>query len=82
MFLDQPLGLAVGVLCTALAYILFFRLIANVGPARTLTVTFVVPVFGVLYGTLLLGEPFGGRRVAAAAVIVAGLVLMNGPRMF
>ncbi len=36
-------------------------------------------LFGALMGTLLLGEPFGGRRVAAAAVIVIGLVLMNGP---
>jgi drug/metabolite transporter (DMT)-like permease len=39
-------------------------------------------LFGALMGTLLLGEPFGRRRVAAAAVIVVGLVLMNGPRLF
>lgn len=38
-------------------------------------------LFGALIGTLLLGEPFGGRRVAAAAVIVIGLVLMNGPQL-
>src|SRR5436190_20512481 len=37
-------------------------------------------LFGALIGTLLLGEPFGGRRVIAAAVIVSGLILMNGPR--
>jgi drug/metabolite transporter (DMT)-like permease len=37
-------------------------------------------LFGALMGTLLLGEPFGVRRVVAAAVIVSGLVLMNGPR--
>ena len=37
-------------------------------------------LFGALMGTLLLGEPFGGRRVVAAAVIVCGLILMNGPR--
>lgn len=36
-------------------------------------------LFGALMGTLLLGEPFGGRRVAAAFVIVVGLILMNGP---
>lgn len=36
-------------------------------------------LFGALIGTLLLGEPFGARRVAAAAVIVTGLLLMNGP---
>ena len=38
--------------------------------------------FGVLIGCLILGEPFGGRRVAAAFVIVSGLVLMNGPALF
>ena len=38
-------------------------------------------LFGALIGTLVLGEPFGGRRVAAAAVIVIGLVLMNGPQL-
>jgi drug/metabolite transporter (DMT)-like permease len=39
-------------------------------------------LFGALMGALLLGESFGRRRVAAAAVIVAGLVLMNAPRLF
>ena len=39
-------------------------------------------LFGALMGTLLLGEPFGVRRVIAAAVIVSGLVLMNGPQFF
>lgn len=38
-------------------------------------------LFGALIGTRLLGEPFGGRRVAAASVIVSGLVLMNGPQL-
>lgn len=38
-------------------------------------------LFGALIGTFLLGEPFGRRRVAAAAVIVIGLVLMNGPQL-
>ena len=39
-------------------------------------------LFGALMGTLLLGESFGVRRVAAALVIVSGLVLMNGPALF
>ncbi|WP_326533623.1 DMT family transporter [Pseudorhodoferax sp.] len=69
---------AVGVLCTALAYILFFRLIANVGPSRTLTVTFVVPVFGVLYGTLLLGEALTPAMLGCGAVILCGTALATG----
>jgi len=38
-------------------------------------------LFGALMGTLLLGEPFGRRRIVAAMVIVCGLVLMNGPAL-
>ena len=69
---------AAGVLCTALAYILFFRLIARVGPARTLTVTFVVPVFAVLYGTLLLGEELTLWMLGCGLVIVCGTALATG----
>ncbi|KQP19804.1 hypothetical protein ASF43_28415 [Pseudorhodoferax sp. Leaf267] len=70
--------LAAGVLCTALAYILFFRLIARVGPSRTLTVTFVVPVFAVLYGTLLLGEDLTAWMLGCGLVIVSGTALATG----
>jgi drug/metabolite transporter (DMT)-like permease len=70
--------LAAGVLCTALAYILFFRLIARIGPARTLTVTFVVPVFAVLYGTLLLGEELTAWMLGCGLVIVCGTALATG----
>src|SRR5918993_54577 len=51
------LGLAL--LSTAAAYLIYFRLIENVGPTSTLTVTLLVPVFGLLFGVLLLDEPFG-----------------------
>lgn len=73
------LGLAVaGVVCTGLAYILFFRLIATIGPARSLAVTFVVPVFGVCYGALLLGESLTPWMVACGLVIVCGTALSTG----
>jgi drug/metabolite transporter (DMT)-like permease len=68
----------VGVLCSALAYILFFRLIAAVGPARTLAVTFVVPVFGVLYGALLLGEQVTPVMLGCGAIILCGTALATG----
>ena len=70
--------LAVGVLCTGLAYILFFRLIENAGPQRALSVTFLVPVFAVLYGVLFLGEAVTGWMVVCAAVIVCGTALSTG----
>ena len=70
--------LAVGVLCTGLAYILFFRLIENAGPQRALSVTFVVPVFAVLYGVLFLGEAVTPWMMLCAAVIVCGTALSTG----
>jgi drug/metabolite transporter (DMT)-like permease len=70
--------LAVGVLCTGVAYILYFRLIEQAGPARALAVTFVVPVFAVIYGVLLLGEAVTPWMVLCGAVIVAGTALSTG----
>jgi drug/metabolite transporter (DMT)-like permease len=49
------LGIA-GLLCTALAYVLFFRLMARTGPARAMTVTYLIPVFANLFGVLFLDE--------------------------
>ena len=70
--------LAVGVLCTGVAYVLYFRLIENVGPARSLAVTFVVPVFAVIYGTLFLGETVTSWMVFCGAIIVCGTALSVG----
>jgi drug/metabolite transporter (DMT)-like permease len=70
--------LALGVLCTGLAYILYFRLIEHAGPARALAVTFVVPVFAVLYGVAFLGEHITPWMVLCAAVIVCGTALSTG----
>jgi drug/metabolite transporter (DMT)-like permease len=70
--------LALGVLCTGIAYVLYFRLIEAAGPARALAVTFVVPVFAVFYGTLFLDEAVTGWMLLCAAVIVAGTSLSTG----
>ena len=72
----SALGLAI--LCTALAYLLYFTLIANVGPTSTLTVTFLAPGFGVLFGVLLLGEPFGVGTALGLAIILLGVALVTG----
>jgi drug/metabolite transporter (DMT)-like permease len=75
------LGLAF--LSTALAYLIYFRLIENVGPTSTLTVTLLVPVFGLLFGVLLLEEPFGPGTLAGLGIILTSVVLITGfaPRM-
>jgi drug/metabolite transporter (DMT)-like permease len=68
----------VAALCTALAYILYFRLIERAGPQRALTVTFLVPVFGVAYGALLLDERLDASAWGGAALILAGTALAVG----
>lgn len=70
--------LVVGVLCTAVAYILFFRLIEAAGPSRTLTVTFLIPVFALGYGAVLLGEPITAWMVGCGTVILLGVALATG----
>jgi drug/metabolite transporter (DMT)-like permease len=69
---------ALGVLCTGVAYILYFRLIEQAGPARAVAVTFVVPVFAVIYGGLFLGEAVTAWMVFCGAVIVCGTALSTG----
>lgn len=71
-------ALALAWLCTAAAYLLYFRLIASVGPTSTLTVTFLAPGFGVLFGVLLLGEPFGAGTFAGLLAILASVALVTG----
>ena len=70
--------LVVGVLCTGVAYILYFRLIENVGPARAVAVTFGVPVFAIFYGALFLSEPVTPWMLVCGAVIICGTALSTG----
>ena len=69
---------AVGTLCTGVAYVLYFKLIEQAGPARALAVTFVVPVFALIYGALFLGEAVTGWMLLCAGVIVIGTALSTG----
>ncbi len=69
---------AISVLCTGIAYILYFRLIANAGPSRALAVTFLAPVFAVLYGVVFLSETVTLWMAGCALVIVLGTLLSTG----
>ena len=69
---------AVGIVCTGVAYILYFRLIEQAGPARALAVTFVVPVFAILYGALFLSEDVTAWMVVCGVVIICGTALSTG----
>lgn len=68
--------LILGLICTSLAYILYFRLIADVGPLRALTVTFLIPLFGVFWGWLVLGEQAGLAHAAGGGLIAIALWLV------
>jgi drug/metabolite transporter (DMT)-like permease len=70
-------GLAV--ICTATAFVLFFRLIAEVGPARAVVITYVNPAVAVALGVAVLGEPLTGEILAAFVLILAGSVLATRP---
>jgi drug/metabolite transporter (DMT)-like permease len=70
------LGLAL--LSTAVAYLIYFRLMASIGPTKTLTVTFLVPVFGVLFGVLFLGDPVGIGTFAGMGIILSSVALVTG----
>ena len=71
--------LALGVVCTALAYILYFRLIADIGPLRSLTVTFLIPPFGVLWGYLALGETITQGFIIGAIIIGIAVWMIVSP---
>ena len=70
--------LVLGVACTGIAYILYFRLIEKAGPQRTLTVTFLIPVFAVFYGAIFLREIITPWMLLCAVVIVCGTALATG----
>ena len=69
-------GLAV--LSTALAFVLFFRMIERIGPMRTQTVAYIVPAFGMLWGVLLLGEKITGGMLAGFGLILVSMLMVNG----
>ncbi|OZI72152.1 DMT family transporter [Bordetella genomosp. 12] len=66
------------VLCTGVAYVIFFRLILVLGPTAAVSVTFLVPVFGVFWGVTLLGEDLTPRMITGAGIILAGTALALG----
>ena len=72
------LALAIG--STAVAYLLYFKLIANLGPARALSVTFLIPLFGVLWGYLFLGEPLTINMLLGGSMILGGTWRRNAKR--
>jgi drug/metabolite transporter (DMT)-like permease len=69
--------ITLGVLCSGVGYLLYFRLINDLGAPSALTVTFLIPVFGILWGRLFLGEPIGWHTVAGSAIVILGTALVT-----
>ena len=66
--------------CSALAYLIYYRLIADIGPTKALTVTFLIPVFAMAWGLLFLREQITLSMAGGAAIILVGTFLVAGPR--
>ncbi|MEO3945939.1 DMT family transporter [Gorillibacterium sp. CAU 1737] len=69
--------LGLSLLCTAVAYLIFYRLVERVGAVKTVTVTFLVPIFGIIWGVLFLKEEIHATTLIGLAVILGSLLLVN-----
>ena len=69
---------ALALLCTSIAYIIYFRIIQTAGPSRAIAVTFLAPVFALLYGNWFLGEPITAWMLMCGAIIIGGTMLSTG----
>ena len=67
-----------GIACTGLAYLLYFRLVADLGASSALSVTFLIPVFGILWGYIFLGEEIGINTIAGTILVVMGTMFVTG----
>jgi drug/metabolite transporter (DMT)-like permease len=72
---------ALAVVCTAVAYVLFFQLLASIGPTKVTTVTYLIPVFGSAWGRLFLHEQLTWEMLAGLACILSSVVLVNQVRV-
>jgi len=68
--------LALSLLCSTVAFVIYFRLIADVGPTRALTVTFLMPAFGMIWGALLLDEHITLVMLAGCGLILLGTAVV------
>lgn len=69
---------ALAIACTGVAYILYFRLIAHLGASKAMTVTFLIPVFGVAWGAWFLDEKVTGAMLLGCTVVLLGTALASG----
>lgn len=90
LVIDQPWNLAMpsqsaiwsvlvlAILCTAVAYLLFFKILAEAGAVNVSLVTFVIPPSAIIFGMVVLGERLELHHVYGMAIIMAGLIVIDG----
>lgn len=71
--------LMLALFCSSIAYVLYYRLIADIGPTRALTMAFLMPAFGMLWGALFLAEPITLPMIAGCALIIGGATAVLRP---
>ena len=70
--------LALGVVCTGIAYVIFYRLLEHVGSAYAASVTFLIPIFGVIWGAVFLKEEVTATMLAGCLIVLLGTALATG----
>jgi len=70
--------LLLGVMCTGVAYVIFFHLIANLGPSKAISVTYLIPAFGLFWGSLFLDEVITSSMIIGCGFILTGVALATG----
>ncbi len=71
-------AIVLGLACTGLAYVIYFRLMSRVNAAAAMSVTYLVPVFGILWGMLFLSESVSASMLLGGAIVIAGTALATG----
>lgn len=71
-------ALVIGVVCTGIAYIIFFRLINDLGPTKAISVTYLIPAFGLLWGYIFLNEQISQTMLFGCGLILLGIALTTG----
>jgi drug/metabolite transporter (DMT)-like permease len=69
--------LALALLSTAIGYLIFYQLIERIGATNTLSVTLLVPIFGMVWGAIILGEPISLIQIVGLIIILASLILVT-----
>ncbi|MFT5543945.1 MAG: drug/metabolite transporter (DMT)-like permease [Glaciecola sp.] len=71
-------ALVLGIVCTGIAYVMYFDLIAKIGASQSMTVGYLVPVFGILWGMLVLDEVLSSYAMIGGSLIILGVMITTG----